>query len=170
MSGVQVNISLRVLTRPIPGKLPSIYRTLGTDYAERVLPSIIQVGFSTCFWLHSAAAEDEHGCVICHGSSCVNANAVSRLVIGCHGRSCAKLHDCQMQITCFAGVWNARVLSHSPHVECQLYSRAGCGVRMCSCCMQSSRSLLAIGGESSTVPCKTRYDLLKRSVVCHRKA
>ena len=40
---VQVNISLRVLTRPIPGKLPSIYRTLGTDYAERVLPSIIQV-------------------------------------------------------------------------------------------------------------------------------
>ena len=39
----QVNIGLRVLTRPMPAKLPEIYRTLGTDYAERVLPSIIQV-------------------------------------------------------------------------------------------------------------------------------
>jgi prohibitin 2 len=37
-----VNIGLRVLTRPMPSKLPEIYRTLGTDYAERVLPSIIQ--------------------------------------------------------------------------------------------------------------------------------
>mmetsp|Transcript_38635 Transcript_38635/g.46775 ORF Transcript_38635/g.46775 Transcript_38635/m.46775 type:complete len:288 (+) Transcript_38635:119-982(+) len=37
-----VNISLRVLTRPVPTNLPNIYRTLGTDYAERVLPSIIQ--------------------------------------------------------------------------------------------------------------------------------
>ncbi|GIL79323.1 hypothetical protein Vretifemale_8709 [Volvox reticuliferus] len=37
-----VNVGLRVLTRPNPDKLPEIYRTLGTDYAERVLPSIIQ--------------------------------------------------------------------------------------------------------------------------------
>jgi prohibitin 2 len=37
-----VNIGLRVLTRPLPERLPEIYRTLGTDYAERVLPSIIQ--------------------------------------------------------------------------------------------------------------------------------
>ena len=37
-----VNIGLRVLTRPVPARLPEIYRTLGTDYAERVLPSIIQ--------------------------------------------------------------------------------------------------------------------------------
>lgn len=37
-----VNIGLRVLTRPSPDRLPEIYRTLGTDYAERVLPSIIQ--------------------------------------------------------------------------------------------------------------------------------
>ncbi len=40
---LQVNIGLRVLTRPMPAKLPEIYRALGTDYAERVLPSIIQV-------------------------------------------------------------------------------------------------------------------------------
>eukprot|EP00210_Caulerpa_lentillifera_P006129 g5856.t1 len=39
---VQVNIGLRVLTRPNAAKLPEIYRTLGKDYAERVLPSIIQ--------------------------------------------------------------------------------------------------------------------------------
>uniref|UniRef100_A0A7S0YTZ3 Prohibitin n=2 Tax=Polytomella parva TaxID=51329 RepID=A0A7S0YTZ3_9CHLO len=37
-----VNVGLRVLTRPNPEALPEIYRTLGTDYAERVLPSIIQ--------------------------------------------------------------------------------------------------------------------------------
>jgi hypothetical protein len=39
----QVNIGLRVLTRPDPVRLPALYRELGTDYAERVLPSIIQV-------------------------------------------------------------------------------------------------------------------------------
>ncbi len=38
-------MGLRVLTRPNADKLPEIYRTLGTDYAERVLPSIIQVGW-----------------------------------------------------------------------------------------------------------------------------
>lgn len=37
-----VNIGLRVLTRPNPERLAHLYRTLGTDYAERVLPSIIQ--------------------------------------------------------------------------------------------------------------------------------
>ena len=39
---LQVNIGLRVLTRPNPERLAHLYRTLGTDYAERVLPSIIQ--------------------------------------------------------------------------------------------------------------------------------
>lgn len=48
---LQVNIGLRVLTRPVPGKLPEIYRTLGTDYGERVLPSIIQVRtWFCCLW------------------------------------------------------------------------------------------------------------------------
>ncbi|EPS71891.1 hypothetical protein M569_02867, partial [Genlisea aurea] len=36
-----VKISLRVLTRPVPDQLPTIYRTLGENYNERVLPSII---------------------------------------------------------------------------------------------------------------------------------
>lgn len=35
-----VNISLRVLARPDATMLPHIYRMLGTDYDERVLPSI----------------------------------------------------------------------------------------------------------------------------------
>ena len=37
----QVKIGLRVLTRPMGDRLPHIYRTLGENYSERVLPSII---------------------------------------------------------------------------------------------------------------------------------
>lgn len=36
-----VNITLRILFRPMAGELPNIYRNLGIDYDERVLPSII---------------------------------------------------------------------------------------------------------------------------------
>ena len=36
-----VNITCRVLSRPSPNDLPTIYRELGTDYDERVLPSIV---------------------------------------------------------------------------------------------------------------------------------
>lgn len=36
-----MKIGLRVLTRPIADQLPTIYRTLGENYNERVLPSII---------------------------------------------------------------------------------------------------------------------------------
>ncbi|KAF9588662.1 hypothetical protein IFM89_014383 [Coptis chinensis] len=36
-----VKIGLRVLTRPEPDQLPTIYRTLGENYNERVLPSIV---------------------------------------------------------------------------------------------------------------------------------
>jgi prohibitin 1 len=35
-----VNIKLRVLWRPVESKLSHIYRTLGPDYSERVLPGI----------------------------------------------------------------------------------------------------------------------------------
>lgn len=35
-----VNIKLRVLWRPVVGELPKLYRELGTDFDERVLPSI----------------------------------------------------------------------------------------------------------------------------------
>jgi regulator of protease activity HflC (stomatin/prohibitin superfamily) len=36
-----VDLSLRVLYRPDPTKLPEIYRNLGLDYDTRVLPSIV---------------------------------------------------------------------------------------------------------------------------------
>ncbi|KAK9904656.1 hypothetical protein M0R45_007996 [Rubus argutus] len=36
-----VKIGLRVLTRPIADQLPTVYRTLGENYNERVLPSIV---------------------------------------------------------------------------------------------------------------------------------
>jgi len=36
-----VNITLRVLSKPIISELPIIYQTLGVDYDERVLPSIV---------------------------------------------------------------------------------------------------------------------------------
>lgn len=35
-----VNITLRILFRPVPDQLPRIYTTLGQDYDDRVLPSI----------------------------------------------------------------------------------------------------------------------------------
>lgn len=40
-----VNIGLRVLARPDQSQLPAIYRQLGKDYDERVLPSIINEVF-----------------------------------------------------------------------------------------------------------------------------
>jgi len=36
-----VNISLRALAKPDPLKLPEIYRTIGLDFEEKVLPSIV---------------------------------------------------------------------------------------------------------------------------------
>lgn len=36
-----VNITLRILFRPMANKLPNIYTNLGIDYDERVLPSIV---------------------------------------------------------------------------------------------------------------------------------
>lgn len=37
---LQVNISLRVLSRPREDMLPKIYQTLGTDFDDRILPSL----------------------------------------------------------------------------------------------------------------------------------
>lgn len=36
-----VSVSLRVLSRPFASNLPVMYQQLGTDYDERVLPSIV---------------------------------------------------------------------------------------------------------------------------------
>lgn len=36
-----VKLGLRVLTKPNPQRLPDLYRRLGIDYSDRVLPSLI---------------------------------------------------------------------------------------------------------------------------------
>ena len=50
-----VNISLRVLTRPNAEKLQDIYRGLGVDYDQRVLPSIIQETLKSVIAHYNAA-------------------------------------------------------------------------------------------------------------------
>lgn len=50
-----INIGLRVLTRPDTKALPEIYRTLGHDWSERVLPSIIQETLKTVVAQYNAA-------------------------------------------------------------------------------------------------------------------
>ena len=43
-----VNIGLRVLARPQASMLPDMYRKLGLDFDERVLPSIMNEVHSSC--------------------------------------------------------------------------------------------------------------------------
>ena len=43
-----VNIGLRVLHRPNMAHLPTVYRNLGKDYDDRVLPSIMNEVCSFC--------------------------------------------------------------------------------------------------------------------------
>uniref|UniRef100_A0A5B6Z501 Prohibitin n=3 Tax=Davidia involucrata TaxID=16924 RepID=A0A5B6Z501_DAVIN len=50
-----VKIGLRVLTRPMPDQLPTIYRTLGENYNERVLPSIIHETLKTVVAQYNAS-------------------------------------------------------------------------------------------------------------------
>ena len=44
-----VNVTLRVLSRPDASMLPRIYQQLGTDFNERVLPSIVNEVISPIF-------------------------------------------------------------------------------------------------------------------------
>lgn len=50
-----VNISLRVLARPDAAKLPDMYRLLGTDYDERVLPSICNEVCVLCYLTYAVS-------------------------------------------------------------------------------------------------------------------
>ncbi|XP_047938526.1 prohibitin-1, mitochondrial-like [Salvia hispanica] len=50
-----VKIGLRVLTRPVADQLPTIYRTLGENYNERVLPSIIHETLKTVVAQYNAS-------------------------------------------------------------------------------------------------------------------
>lgn len=46
-----VNIGLRVLSRPDPSSLPKIYRMLGLNWEERILPSICNEVFLLTIFL-----------------------------------------------------------------------------------------------------------------------
>ena len=54
-----VNITLRIIFRPMSERLPGIYTNLGIDYDERIMPSIVNEvlkavvvsGTITCFHL-----------------------------------------------------------------------------------------------------------------------
>lgn len=50
-----VNISIRVLTRPNPDRLQDIYRTLGMDFDQRVLPSIIHESLKSVIAQYNAS-------------------------------------------------------------------------------------------------------------------
>ncbi|XP_047337902.1 prohibitin-1, mitochondrial-like [Impatiens glandulifera] len=50
-----VKIGLRVLTRPVADELPTIYRTLGENFNERVLPSIIHETLKTVVAQYNAS-------------------------------------------------------------------------------------------------------------------
>ena len=45
-----MNISLRVLSRPDENALPTMYRELGTDFVDRVLPSICNEVSEDFYW------------------------------------------------------------------------------------------------------------------------
>lgn len=68
-----VNISLRVLSRPIAAQLPTMYRTLGTDYDERVLPSIVNEVCCPLFFLLVG--------FVCLIPPCSQVQAVTHLVL-----------------------------------------------------------------------------------------
>ena len=52
-----VNITLRILFRPIAESLPNIFKNLGVDYDERVLPSVVNEVLKAvvvCFLLNNS--------------------------------------------------------------------------------------------------------------------
>ncbi|KAG5226348.1 PROHIBITIN family protein [Salix suchowensis] len=51
----KVKMGLRVLTRPVADQLPEIYRALGENYNERVLPSIIHETLETVVAQYNAS-------------------------------------------------------------------------------------------------------------------
>jgi prohibitin 2 len=51
-----VNISLRALAKPNPNKLPEIYRSLGLDFEEKVLPSIVNEVLKSVIAQYNAAS------------------------------------------------------------------------------------------------------------------
>lgn len=52
---VQVDIELRVLYRPVPDQLPTVYRGIGEDIGQKILPSIVQETLKAVVAQHNAS-------------------------------------------------------------------------------------------------------------------
>ncbi|CAI0385373.1 unnamed protein product, partial [Linum tenue] len=50
-----VKVVIRILSRPIAPNLPEIYRTVGHDYDERVMPSVVQEAIKTVIARYNAS-------------------------------------------------------------------------------------------------------------------
>lgn len=76
-----VNITLRILYRPIPDELPKIYTILGQDYDERVLPSIAPEVLKAVVAQFDAGElitqrEVSANCICTHRYTCVDYNVM----------------------------------------------------------------------------------------------
>ncbi|GKD20214.1 prohibitin-1, mitochondrial-like protein isoform X1 [Tanacetum coccineum] len=79
-----LRMSLGVLTRPVADELPTVYQTLGENYNERVLPSIIQETLKVVasfkgqndmqlMWFVEPIKEPDNGSLVVQAGSLLNA-------------------------------------------------------------------------------------------------
>jgi hypothetical protein len=119
-----VNVSLRVLTKPNATKLQEIYRTLGMDYDQRVLPSIIQETLKGVIAQYNAAQLLTQRELV--------SKDIRRMLTERAARFNIVLEDVSITNLTFSREYTAAV-------EAKQVCRCCCGVMMwtCECCMDT---------------------------------